>query len=161
MKCFIFQGPIALRSKVWEHFKEKVGDKTTVKCDLCPNIYKYSGSTTCIKNHLKNAHYIDVDKEKEKANEAGCSSAGDQRRQMTIQESLGAPVKMSLDEVKDVDKAKLDFTLPNQLNIFQYSIIGFDKAKQCFYLAKYCCISCIPLYMNFDKAKYDLPCQIL
>ena len=52
------KGPIALRSKVWNHFKEKKDDKTMVKCDYCPKVFKFSSSTTGIRNHLLNVHRI-------------------------------------------------------------------------------------------------------
>ena len=92
------QGPIALRSAVWNHFKEKVGDKTTVKCDHCPKIFKFSSSTTGIKNHLKSAHFM-----KDVGNEAssGQGELTNTHSQMSIKDSmLKQPPKMPYDEVK-------------------------------------------------------------
>ena len=51
-------GPIALRSGVWRHFKEKRGEKMIIKCDHCPKVYKYTGSTTALRNHLKSFHHM-------------------------------------------------------------------------------------------------------
>ena len=86
------KGPIALRSKVWEHFKEKKGDKSTVKCDHCPKTLKFSSSTTGLKYHLRYVHNLmkeDVNEEKSK----------EQTKQMSIQEAMSGVFKMTLDEV--------------------------------------------------------------
>lgn len=85
------KGPIALRSKVWEHFKEKKGDKTTVKCDHCPKIFKFTSSTTGLKYHLQNVHHLMKDGGSEKTTET---------KQMSIQDSMGGMYKMPFDEVK-------------------------------------------------------------
>ena len=85
------KGPIALRSKVWEHFKEKKGDKTTVRCDHCPKTLKFTSSTTGLKYHLRNVHNLMKEEAEEKSNE--------QTKQMSIQEAMGGAFKMTLDEV--------------------------------------------------------------
>ena len=46
------------RSWVWSHFKVDKNDKTRIKCDHCPTIYKHSSSTTDLIRHLASAHHI-------------------------------------------------------------------------------------------------------
>ena len=46
------------RSWVWSHFKIDKNDKTRVKCDQCPRIYKHSSSTTDLMRHLSSVHLI-------------------------------------------------------------------------------------------------------
>ena len=91
------KGPIALRSKVWEHFKEKKGDKTTVKCDHCPKTFKFTSSTTGLKYHLQNVHNL----MKEGANTANEKTA-EKTKQLSIQESMSGAgaYLMPLDEVR-------------------------------------------------------------
>ena len=129
------KGPIALRSKVWEHIKEKKGDKTTVKCDHCPKIFKYSSSTTGIKYHLESVHHINL---KDPGNEG--NSSKDLRQagalQMSIEDAMSNRVKMALDEVIisvmlfDKDQSILYWTLPN-FSYKEYAIVlcMFAKAK--------------------------------
>ena len=85
------KGPIALRSKVWEHFKEKKGDKSTVRCDHCPKTLKFSSSTTGLKYHLQNVHNLMKEDVNEKSNE--------QTKQTSIQAAMSGVFKMTLDEV--------------------------------------------------------------
>ena len=42
------------RSSVWSHFR-KVAD-TRVQCDVCKELYSYSGNTTNLRFHLKTRH---------------------------------------------------------------------------------------------------------
>ena len=50
------QGAYASRSKVWQHFCVRSDDVSKTKCDYCPKILIYSGSTTNQWEHLKKFH---------------------------------------------------------------------------------------------------------
>ena len=81
------KGPIALRSKVWSHFKEKKDDKSKVKCDYCPKVFTFSSSTTGIRNHLLNVHRIkDLGKDMSTQDVA---SPNPNAGQISIQVSMG------------------------------------------------------------------------
>ena len=100
---------------MWEHVKEKKGDKTTIRCDHCPKIFKFSSSTTGIKYHLESVHHLNL---KEPGDE-GNSPKEAKSLQMSIRDAMSNREKMSLDEVKNlildlwIDKAQSNLTLPN------------------------------------------------
>ena len=104
------KGPIALRSKIWSHVKERRDNPNLVRCDHCPRVMKYSSSTSGIAYHLKThnlkdfapttkdstAEELTANEHTEKESTPKESSAA---KESSIKKSFAIVPKMTLDEV--------------------------------------------------------------
>ena len=78
--------PKGMNSFVWDHFTQnKV--KKLAKCDHCGKEYKVFGSTTNMKNHLANKHFI-KEPAKEKSSQKGQPLIGDAMAREIVSMSL-------------------------------------------------------------------------
>ena len=95
-------GPITFRSEIWKHYCELEGDKSIVKCDHCPKEYKYCGSTSNLTTHLRNAHHIILNKDKDSAETSQSKSFSSGTKTQASILSYGKPEKDPLCKVFDL-----------------------------------------------------------
>ena len=94
------------RSEVWKHLQVDPSDKTRVKCDYCPSIFKFSSSTTNLWRHLKEKHHVKcADDVEAEATEGSSTSNSNQVSIMQSMAKMGKDAPHLRDEVSIFSKA--------------------------------------------------------